>query len=68
MPISDYDQWNEEAPIVWAAENDFDSPLADLNAYPYIRGVGFSLIPSEAVHFPFENYTHGHIEPEDDDE
>lgn len=30
MPIPDYAHWNEEAPIVWAAENDFDSPLADM--------------------------------------
>jgi hypothetical protein len=31
MPISDYDHWNEEAPIVWARENDFDSPYADMS-------------------------------------
>lgn len=30
MPISDYDHWNEEAPRIWAAENDFDSPMADM--------------------------------------
>lgn len=31
MPISDYDHWNEEAPIVWAAENDFSSPYCDMS-------------------------------------
>lgn len=31
MPISDYEHWNEEAPIVWASENDFDSPMADMS-------------------------------------
>jgi hypothetical protein len=30
MPISDYSHWNEEAEIVWAAENDFNSPMADM--------------------------------------
>ena len=30
MPISDYSHFNEEAPIVWAQENDFDSPMADM--------------------------------------
>jgi hypothetical protein len=30
MPISDYEHWNEEAPIVWAAENDFESPMCDM--------------------------------------
>lgn len=30
MPIKDYAHWNEEAPRVWAAENDFDSPDCDL--------------------------------------
>lgn len=29
--ISDYSHWNEEAPIVWAAENDFDSPMCDMS-------------------------------------
>lgn len=29
MPISDYDHWNEEAAIIYFAENDFDSPYAD---------------------------------------
>jgi hypothetical protein len=29
MSIGDYAHWNEEAPLVWAAENDFDSPLCD---------------------------------------
>lgn len=32
MTIEDYrENWNEEAPIVWAAENDFDSPMADMS-------------------------------------
>lgn len=30
MPISDYSHWNEEAERVWAQENDFDSPYADM--------------------------------------
>ena len=30
MPISDYEHWNEEAPIVWKQENDFDSPMCDM--------------------------------------
>lgn len=31
MPIADYEEnWNEEAPRVWAEENDFDSPYADM--------------------------------------
>jgi hypothetical protein len=31
MPIEDYrDNWQEEAPRVWAEENDFDSPMADM--------------------------------------
>jgi hypothetical protein len=30
MPISDYAHHNEEAAIVWAAENDFDSPMCDM--------------------------------------
>jgi hypothetical protein len=31
MPIDDYvENWNEEAPIIWAQENDFDSPMADM--------------------------------------
>ena len=29
MTIADYSHWNEEAAIVWAGENDFDSPHAD---------------------------------------
>lgn len=31
MAIADYGEWNEEASIVWAAENDFDSPMADMS-------------------------------------
>lgn len=31
MPISDYSDWNEEASIVWAKENDFNSPYADMS-------------------------------------
>jgi hypothetical protein len=31
MPISDYEHWNEEAAIVHNAENDFDSPFADMS-------------------------------------
>jgi len=31
MSIADYDHYNEEAAIVWAAENDFDSPLCDMS-------------------------------------
>lgn len=30
MAPKEYDHWNEEADIVWAAENDFDSPMADM--------------------------------------
>lgn len=30
MPISDYSHHGEDAPIIWAAENDFDSPYADM--------------------------------------
>ena len=30
VSLRDYAHWNEEAPIVWAAENDFDSPMADM--------------------------------------
>lgn len=30
MPISDYAHHNEEAARIWAAENDFDSPYADM--------------------------------------
>jgi hypothetical protein len=31
MPIEDYKHWNEEASIVWAQENDFDSPMCDMS-------------------------------------
>lgn len=31
MPIKDYEHHNEEAAIVWAAENDFDSPMCDMS-------------------------------------
>lgn len=31
MSIRDYEHWNEEAPLVWAAENNFDSPYADMS-------------------------------------
>lgn len=31
MAIRDYEHWNEEAPVVWARENDFDSPMADMS-------------------------------------
>lgn len=32
MTIEDYrENWNEEAPRVWAEENDFDSPMADMS-------------------------------------
>ena len=29
MSIQDYADWNEEASIMWARENDFDSPMCD---------------------------------------
>lgn len=31
MALTDYAHWNEEAAIVWAAENDFDSPMCDMS-------------------------------------
>ena len=31
MTIADYSHWNEEAPRVWAQENDFDSPYSDMS-------------------------------------
>jgi hypothetical protein len=39
MPISDYDHWNEEAPIVWTAENDMDSPYCDMTDDEIIQSV-----------------------------
>lgn len=31
MSVNDYSHWNEEAAIVWQAENDFDSPYCDMS-------------------------------------
>lgn len=30
MALRDYEHWNEEAPIVQAADNDYDSPYCDM--------------------------------------
>lgn len=32
MTIADYEEnWNEEAPIIWSQENNFDDPMCDMS-------------------------------------